>query len=82
MKTSVPKTMRTQLISMDELIGTLMSSEAKLMDEENNSKGKKVITFKTDYDDVSDQTSSEDEDDEDMVLLIRKFKNMMRKGRT
>lgn len=51
------------------------------MNEENKSKGKKVIVFKADNNDASDQISSEDEDDEETMLLMRKFKNIRRKWR-
>lgn len=64
---------------MDELIDTLMSYEVEHMNKENNNKGKKIIAFRVDHDDATEQTSSEDEDDKDLALLTRKFENIMRK---
>lgn len=70
--------MRILFTTMDALTGTLMSFKAKHMNEESNSKGKKLFAFKVDHDDKCEQTSSEDKDDEDMTLLTRRFKNIMR----
>lgn len=82
MKTSVYQIMRIQPISLDEQIGSPLSYEAENLSEEINIKGKKVIPFKADYNDAVELTSSEDEDDEDKILLTRRFKNLMRKGKS
>lgn len=48
-KTSILETLRILRISTDDLIGTLMSYEVEHLNEESNTKGKKVIAFKADY---------------------------------
>lgn len=79
-KTSICEMMRIQPITMDESIGTLISYEAEHLNKENNSKGQKAIAFKANLNNAGEQTSSEDEDDEDMTLLTKRFKNFLRKG--
>lgn len=79
MKTSIRETLRIQPISMDELIGTLMSYEVEHLNEESNSKGKKFIAFKDGNDNVGGETSSKDEDEDDMALFTKKFKKFMKK---
>lgn len=48
-----------------------MASKVEHQNEESNSKGKKVIVFKANNDNVGGETSSKDEND-DMVLSTRK----------
>ncbi|XP_056164048.1 receptor-like protein EIX1 [Syzygium oleosum] len=68
-----------QPITMDELLGTLMSYESKHLNEKNNSKDNKAIAFKANNDNPGEETSSEDDDDEDMTLFTTKFKNFIRR---
>jgi len=67
-------------LSVDELIGTLQSYEVKQINDEEDPKGKKSIALKSNVD--SDDVDSDDDiDDEELVLLIKKFRKLNRKGR-
>lgn len=69
-------------LTNNELIGTLMSFEAERMNDEEDHKGKKSITLICNIHDSSDMDSKEDkEDDEDVAQMVKKFINMVRKGR-
>lgn len=67
---------------MNEQIGPPLSYEVENLSEEISIKVKKVIAFKADYNDAVEPTSSEDEVDEAMIFLTRRFKNLMRKGKS
>lgn len=78
-KTSIRETMRIQAITMDDLIGTLMSYESELQNEDPKGKGKEIIAFSSNHDYAREASGLEDED-EDMALLTKRFKSFMRRG--
>ena len=66
-------------INVDELIGTLQSYEIEQINEENDSKGKRSLALKSniDFDDVD----SDEDSDEELTLIIKKFKKMKKQGK-
>jgi len=67
-------------LTVDELVGTLQSYEMEQLNEEEDPKGKKSIALKSN--DNSDATDSEDDmDNEELALIIRKFRKLNEKGR-
>jgi len=64
-------------LTVENLIGNLMAYEVQLEDrkKDNEPKNKKVLAFKT-----SSETD-ESEDDEDIAMITRKFKNFLKKGK-
>ena len=45
------------------------------------SKGKKSIALSSNFDDEISDSADEDEDDEELALMVKKFRKMVKKGR-
>ena len=58
---------------LDELIGSLMTHEIQMLENEDESKKKMRIALKFSI------IKNEDEDEEDIVLMTRKFKNFLKR---
>lgn len=79
-KTSIREMQRIMPLSVDELVGTLQSYKVERINEDEDPKSKKSIALKSNDD--SDVTDSEDDmDDEELALMIRRFRKLNRKGR-
>jgi len=61
------------LVSIDKLVGTLQSYEVKRLNEEGESRGKKMIALKSNYDSNDTDSEDEDEDNEEMTLMVKKW---------
>ncbi|XP_071724666.1 uncharacterized protein [Rutidosis leptorrhynchoides] len=79
-KTSIRETQRIMPLSVDELIGTLQSYEVERINEDEDPRGKKSIALKSN-DDSDDADSEDDMNDEELALMIRRFRKLNRKGR-
>lgn len=67
-------------LSLDELVGTLQSYEVERQNDEEDTKSKKALALKSNF----DSDDSDSEDDEEIALMVkkfRKFRKMARKGK-
>ena len=78
-KISIRETQRIMPLSVNELIGTLQSYKIEKPNEENESKGKKSIMLKSNID--SNDANTDEDSDEELALIIKKFKKMKKKGK-
>ena len=71
------------ILSLEKLFGSLMTHELTMKQHfEEETKRKKIIAFKSMVQEEEDLEKSENsEDDEDLVLITRKFRWFMKKRR-
>lgn len=64
-------------LNVDEFIGTLMLYEAENVNDLEDRKGKKSIILKSNISNDRESNSKEEEEgDEKLVLMVKKFRNM------
>ncbi|KAI5675895.1 hypothetical protein M9H77_06845 [Catharanthus roseus] len=83
--TCIEESKDLRLLPIEELIGYLLTYEMKikrLNEMEDEDKGRKGITLKVNEEDQASSSNNEDKngDDEDMALVIKKFKKFYKKG--
>ena len=69
-------------MGLDELLGSLMTHEITLTNNQENdeSKKKRKISFKTSSSQVNEETKGDEDSDEKMILFTRRFNKMFKNG--
>jgi hypothetical protein len=67
-------------MSLDELLGSLMTHEIMLKGREEKAKPKRSLTLKSSHQESDEEEESDD--DKEMALLTKRLKNFMRKEKT
>lgn len=80
-KTSIRETQRIQPLSLDELVGTLQAYEEEKLVETENTRGKKTLALKSN-EDFNDAESEDYLNDEEIALLVKRFKKFNRNNRS
>ncbi|GFS34036.1 hypothetical protein Acr_00g0031900 [Actinidia rufa] len=68
-------------MSLDELLGSLMTHEIMLKGREEEAKPKRSLALKSSHKE-SEEEEEESDDDKEMALLTKRFKRFMRKEKT
>ena len=68
-------------MSLDELLGSLMTHEIMLKGREEEAKPKRSLALKSSHKE-SEEEEEESDDDKEMTLLTKRFKRFMRKEKT
>ncbi|KAL6956121.1 hypothetical protein U1Q18_052854 [Sarracenia purpurea var. burkii] len=77
--TTIQETKDLNSLSLEETLGSLMIHEMNIkMDDEDDNKKKKYIAFKSSIHDEEFEEDSSSDENEDLALIIRKFKRFLR----